>query len=402
MPFYRTLISMVSWCIGGVVFIVASWPMARHAAPVVGVAIALGAAATAIIGYLQSERVLAAGSRCGAARRCARERQGAGRHPAADAGLDAVDRRCRYWRSCWRWWPTRFRCCMPRRRSCSTRSCCWRWRHWRSGWPAPCWWPCRSPTRCASCAGRCARCSAATTTPTCRSTTPASWACCRPASTTWSATCPSGSGCATCSAATSAKTSPAGRWSAAPSWAGRSATSRCCSSTWSARPSWPRRRPPGEVVSLLNEFFRVVVDTVGRHGGFVNKFQGDAALAIFGAPIEHPDASGGALAAARDLHDELLAGARLGRVRHRGVGREGHRRPHRRPGPLRVHRDRRPGQRGRPAHRAGQAGGRPRAGVGDRGQRRPGRRSAVLGRRRGRRAARPDRPDATGAAAEPG
>jgi adenylate cyclase len=65
-------------------------------------------------------------------------------------------------------------------------------------------------------------------------------------------------------------------------------------------------RPPSEVVNLLNEFFRVVVDTVGRHGGFVNKFQGDAALAIFGAPIEHPDASGGALAAARELHDELL------------------------------------------------------------------------------------------------
>ncbi|WP_191496816.1 adenylate/guanylate cyclase domain-containing protein, partial [Mycobacterium simulans] len=65
-------------------------------------------------------------------------------------------------------------------------------------------------------------------------------------------------------------------------------------------------RPPAEVVSLLNEFFRVVVDTVGRHGGFVNKFQGDAALAIFGAPIEHPDAAGGALAAARELHDELL------------------------------------------------------------------------------------------------
>ncbi len=65
-------------------------------------------------------------------------------------------------------------------------------------------------------------------------------------------------------------------------------------------------RPPAEVVGLLNEFFRVVVDTVGRHGGFVNKFQGDAALAIFGVPIEHPDASGAALAAARELHDELL------------------------------------------------------------------------------------------------
>jgi adenylate cyclase len=64
--------------------------------------------------------------------------------------------------------------------------------------------------------------------------------------------------------------------------------------------------PASEVVSLLNEFFRVVVDTVNRHGGFVNKFQGDAALAIFGAPIEHPDASGAALAASRELHDDLI------------------------------------------------------------------------------------------------
>ena len=56
----------------------------------------------------------------------------------------------------------------------------------------------------------------------------------------------------------------------------------------------------------LNEFFRIIVDTANRHGGFVNKFQGDAALAIFGAPIEHPDASGAALAASRELHDELV------------------------------------------------------------------------------------------------
>jgi adenylate cyclase len=64
--------------------------------------------------------------------------------------------------------------------------------------------------------------------------------------------------------------------------------------------------PAAEVVNLLNDFFRVVVDTVNRHGGFVNKFQGDAALAIFGAPIEHPDACGAALAASRELHDELI------------------------------------------------------------------------------------------------
>ena len=66
-------------------------------------------------------------------------------------------------------------------------------------------------------------------------------------------------------------------------------------------------RPPAEVVGVLNEFFRVVVDTIQRHGGFVNKFQGDAALCIFGAPLEHPDACGAALASSRELHDELVS-----------------------------------------------------------------------------------------------
>ncbi|HMS76959.1 adenylate/guanylate cyclase domain-containing protein, partial [Gordonia sp. (in: high G+C Gram-positive bacteria)] len=63
--------------------------------------------------------------------------------------------------------------------------------------------------------------------------------------------------------------------------------------------------PPREVVELLNEFFRVVVSVVGKHGGFVNKFQGDAALAIFGAPLDLDDFSGCALAAARELREEL-------------------------------------------------------------------------------------------------
>ena len=45
------------------------------------------------------------------------------------------------------------------------------------------------------------------------------------------------------------------------------------------------QRPPGEVVGLLNRLFAVVVEVVEEHGGWVNKFEGDAALAVFGAPV---------------------------------------------------------------------------------------------------------------------
>ena len=47
--------------------------------------------------------------------------------------------------------------------------------------------------------------------------------------------------------------------------------------------------PPGEVVATLNAFFRAVVDTVTQEGGWVNKFQGDGALCVFGVPGFQPD-----------------------------------------------------------------------------------------------------------------
>ncbi|MEV5830829.1 adenylate/guanylate cyclase domain-containing protein [Spirillospora sp. NPDC052242] len=66
-------------------------------------------------------------------------------------------------------------------------------------------------------------------------------------------------------------------------------------------------RPPAEVVKLLNDFFAVVVEVVGAHGGWINKFEGDAALAIFGAPVDLPDAPARALAAGRELAARLRA-----------------------------------------------------------------------------------------------
>lgn len=67
------------------------------------------------------------------------------------------------------------------------------------------------------------------------------------------------------------------------------------------------QRTPGEVVAALNRFFEVVVDVVGQHGGLVNKFEGDAALCIFGAPLELADPAGSALAAARTMAARLRA-----------------------------------------------------------------------------------------------
>lgn len=64
-------------------------------------------------------------------------------------------------------------------------------------------------------------------------------------------------------------------------------------------------RPPIEVAALLNDFFRIVVTAVYDHHGWINKFTGDAALAIFGAPEEIDDPAGAALAAARSLRSAL-------------------------------------------------------------------------------------------------
>jgi adenylate cyclase len=63
--------------------------------------------------------------------------------------------------------------------------------------------------------------------------------------------------------------------------------------------------PPSEVVRLLNRFFRVVVEVVEAEGGLVNKFEGDAALCVFGAPVASDDPAGAALAAARALNARL-------------------------------------------------------------------------------------------------
>src|SRR6266567_2486590 len=60
-------------------------------------------------------------------------------------------------------------------------------------------------------------------------------------------------------------------------------------------------RTPQEVVDRLNAAFTVLVEIVDRNGGIVNKFLGDGFLALFGAPLDDPDAPRRAVTAAREM-----------------------------------------------------------------------------------------------------
>ena len=56
-----------------------------------------------------------------------------------------------------------------------------------------------------------------------------------------------------------------------------------------------------EVVASLNRLFEVVVPIVARHGGHVDKFEGDGLLAVFGAPRPYPDHARRATRAAMEI-----------------------------------------------------------------------------------------------------
>jgi adenylate cyclase len=62
-----------------------------------------------------------------------------------------------------------------------------------------------------------------------------------------------------------------------------------------------RSRSPQDVVDRLDGAFAVLVEILDRHGGIVNKFLGDGFLALFGAPLEAPEAARHAVSAAREM-----------------------------------------------------------------------------------------------------
>lgn len=61
----------------------------------------------------------------------------------------------------------------------------------------------------------------------------------------------------------------------------------------------------GDIVQMLNEFFERMVEIIFKHEGTLDKFVGDEIMALFGAPVSHPDDAVRAVRTALAMLDEL-------------------------------------------------------------------------------------------------
>ena len=96
---------------------------------------------------------------------------------------------------------------------------------------------------------------------------------------------------------------------------------------------------PEELLELLDPLLESMSATMERHGGYVEKYAGDAILALFGAPVAHEDDAARAARCAADLHRlvaayrsrsrieglQLHVGIESGEVLVRTLGRGAHR-----------------------------------------------------------------------------
>ncbi|MBX7066829.1 MAG: HAMP domain-containing protein [Parachlamydiales bacterium] len=63
--------------------------------------------------------------------------------------------------------------------------------------------------------------------------------------------------------------------------------------------------PPEEVVKLLNEYFKVMLEIIFKHNGMLDKFIGDGIMAEFGVPIDDPAQERNAISAAIEMYQHL-------------------------------------------------------------------------------------------------
>lgn len=63
--------------------------------------------------------------------------------------------------------------------------------------------------------------------------------------------------------------------------------------------------PPESLTALLNEYLTAMTDIIYRHGGTVDKYEGDAVIAFWNAPLPQPDHALRAVRAALEYQSEL-------------------------------------------------------------------------------------------------
>ncbi|MEX2044351.1 MAG: adenylate/guanylate cyclase domain-containing protein [Opitutus sp.] len=62
---------------------------------------------------------------------------------------------------------------------------------------------------------------------------------------------------------------------------------------------------PHDLLTLLNRYLDRMSSEIERHGGIIDKFIGDAIMALFGAPLAQPDSANRAIAASLAMQDAL-------------------------------------------------------------------------------------------------
>ncbi len=65
-------------------------------------------------------------------------------------------------------------------------------------------------------------------------------------------------------------------------------------------------KEPEDVVEELNEYFEIATRVILRHGGYIDKFIGDAVLGVFGVPVHHKNHAEKCINAAIEMQEEFL------------------------------------------------------------------------------------------------